>query len=81
MRDLGRDIALFCDEQARDTSFQRRQNNLAIQGPIKIASLPLKQYKPEDISLDVDDKTIIFHGQHRSEREDGFENNEFLKRS
>ena len=50
-----------------------------MQSPIKIASLPLKQYKPEDISLDVDGENIILNGQHRSEREDGFENNEFKK--
>ena len=41
------------------------------------ASLPLKQYKPEGISFDVDCENIILHGQHRSERENGFENNEF----
>ena len=52
---------------------------MAVQGPIKIASLPLKQYKPEDFSLGVDGESIILHGQHRSEREDGFENNEFKK--
>ena len=79
MHDLWRDIALASDEQARDTSFQHSQNKLAVQSPIKIASLPLKQYKPEDISLDVDGENIILHGQHRSEREDGFENNEFKK--
>ena len=43
------------------------------------ASLPLKQYKPEGISFDVDGENIILHGQHRSEREDGFENNEIKK--
>ena len=79
MHDLWRDIALSSDEQARNTSFQHGQNKLAVQSPIKIASLPLKQYKPEDISLDVDGENIILHGQHRSEREDGFENNEFKK--
>ena len=52
---------------------------MTVQGPIKIASLPLKKYKPEDISLDVDGENIILHGQHRSEGEDGFENNEFKK--
>ena len=77
--DLWREIALPCKEKAQDTSFQRRQNNLAVKGPIKIASLPLKQFKPEDISLDVDGENIILHGQHRSEGEDGFENNEFKK--
>ena len=79
MHDLWRDIALASDEQARDTSFQHIQNKLAVQSPIKIVSLPLKQYKREDISLDVDGENIILHGQHRSEREDGFENNEFKK--
>ena len=52
---------------------------MAVQAPIKIASLPLKQYKAEDISLDVDGENIILHGQRRSEGEDGFENNEFKK--
>ena len=79
MHDLWREIAFPYDEQARDTSFQRSQNKLAVQGPIKISILPLKQYKPEDISFDVDGENIILHGQHRSEREDGFENNEFKK--
>ena len=41
--------------------------------------MPLKQYKPEDILLDVDGENITLHGQHRSEREDGFEYNEFKK--
>ena len=31
------------------------------------------------MSFDVDDKNITLHGQHRSEGEDGFENNEFKK--
>ena len=52
---------------------------MAVHGPIKIASLPLKQYKPEDNSVDVDGEIIILQGQHRSEREDGFENIEFKK--
>ena len=79
MNDIWREIALPYDEQARDTSFQRSQNKSAVQSQIKIASLPLKQYKPEDISFDVDGENIILHGQHRSEGEDGFENNEFKK--
>ena len=49
----------YCNEQVRDTNFQCRQNNLAVQDPIKIASLPLKQYKQEDISLDVNGEIII----------------------
>ena len=79
MHDLWREIVLASDEQVRDTSFQHSQNKLVVQSPIKIVSLPLKQYKPEDISLDVDGENIILHGQHRSEREDGFENNKFKK--
>ena len=79
MNDIWREIALPYDEQARDTSFQRSQNKSAVQGPIKIASLPLKQYKAEDISLDVDGENIILHGQRRSEGEDAFENNVFKK--
>ena len=79
LNDIWREIALPYDEQARYTNFQRSQNKSAVQGQIKIASLPLKQYKPEDISFDVDGENIILHGQHRSEGEDGFENNEFKK--
>ena len=74
-----RERALPYDEQARYTNFQRSQNKSTVQGQIKIASLPLKQYKREDISFDVDGENIILHGQHRSEGEDGFENNEFKK--
>ena len=76
---MERERALPYDEQARYTNLQRSQNKSAVQGQIKIASLPLKQYKPEDISFDVDGENIILHGQHRSEGEDGFENNEFKK--
>jgi len=79
LHDLWREIALSCDEQTQDTHFQYSQSKSAVQSPIKIASLPLKQYKPEDISLDVDGENIILLGQHRSEGEDGFENNEFKK--
>ena len=39
----------------------------------------MNQYKPEEISLYVDDENITLHGQHRSEGEDGFENSEFMK--
>ena len=48
-------------------------------GAVIIASLPLNQYKPEEISLDVDDENITVHGQYRYEGEDGFENSEFKK--
>ena len=49
------------------------------QGRFKIATIPLNQYKLEDISLDVDPEKITLHGLHRSENENGFENSEFKK--
>jgi len=64
LRDLWRDIALSFEEHS---------------GLVTIASLPLNQYKPEEISLDVGGENITLHGQHRSEGEDGFENSEFKK--
>ena len=73
--DLWRDIALSFGDQGRDICCQQRKHS----GPVTIASLPLNQYKPEEISLDVDGENITLHGQHRSEGEDGFENSEFKK--
>ena len=49
------------------------------QGPTKIASVPLSHYKPEEISLEVDNEKVILHGLHQLEREDGFEKNEFKR--
>ena len=49
------------------------------QGRYKIATIPLNQYRPEEISLDVDPEKITLHGLHRSENENGFENSEFKK--
>ena len=60
MDDLWKELALPCNEHARDANFQCTQNNLAVQGPIKIASLPLKQYKPEDISFHVDGENDLY---------------------
>ena len=74
LQDLWRNTALFCEEQARQKKLMKTYS-----GPVIIAWLPLNQYKPEEISLDVDDENIILHGQHRSEGEDGFENSEFMK--
>ena len=75
LRDLWRDIALSFEEQGREVCCQQRKHS----GPVTIATLPLNQYKPEEISLDVDGENITLHGQHRSERQDGFENSEFKK--
>ena len=49
------------------------------QGPTKIASVPLSHYKPEEISLEVDNEKVILHGLHQFEREDGFEKSEFKR--
>ena len=73
LQDLWRNT-LFCEEQARQKKLMKTYS-----GPVIIAWLPLNQYKPEEISLDVDDENIILHGQHQSEEEDGFENSEFKK--
>ena len=48
-------------------------------GPIRIASLALHQYRPEEISVDVDSENITLHGQHRSEDETGYVHSEFKK--
>lgn len=45
----------------------------------KIASLPMSHYKPEEISLEVDNKKISLHGLHRFERENGFISSEFKR--
>ena len=41
--------------------------------------MPLSQYKPDEISVEVDSETVTLHGQHRLEREDGFEESEFKR--
>jgi len=74
--DLWREIAL-AGEQTGDTCCQRKDKSPL--DPIKIARVPLKQYKPEEISVDVDSENITLHGQHQSEDENGFENSEFKK--
>ena len=74
LQDLWRNTALFCEEQARQKKLMKTYS-----GPVIIAWLPLNQYKPEELSLCVEDEKIILHGQHRYEGEDGFENSEFVK--
>ncbi|XP_068731698.1 uncharacterized protein [Montipora capricornis] len=74
--DLWREIALAYEQEDRGSCCGQTQ---PAQGPIKIATVPLNQYKPEDISLDVDNEKITLHGQYRSEDENGFENSEFKK--
>ena len=59
-------------------SYEQKAGN-SRQGPTKIASVPLSHYKPEEISLEVDNEKVILHGLHQLEREDGFEKNEFKR--
>ena len=70
------DIALAFAQDNRPACCAREQS---ARGPFKIATFPLNHYKPEDISVDVDDEKITLHGQHRSEDENGFENSQFKK--
>ncbi|XP_067027929.1 uncharacterized protein [Acropora muricata] len=74
--DLWRDIALALAQDDRPAFWGRKQSS---QGRFKIATIPLNQYKAEEISLDVDPEKITLHGLHRSESENGFENSEFKK--
>ena len=67
--DLWKEIARPYEQEARNPC----------QGPTKIASVPLSHYKPEEISLEVDNEKVILHGVHQLEREDGFEKNEFKR--
>ena len=76
--DLWRDLALACEQEVGNTCLGQRKEN-SDQAPIKIASLPLGQYKRDDISVAIDNESITLNGQHRSEDENGFENREFKK--
>ena len=76
--DLWRELALAYEQETGDTCFEQIKDK-SPQGAIKIAFVPLNQYKPEEISVAVDSEKITLHGQHRSEDENGFENSEFEK--
>lgn len=62
--------ASFVSQQAMENSNQEK---------IKIASVSLSPYKPDEISLEVDNGKINLHGLHRYYREQGFRTSE-LKR-
>ena len=49
------------------------------EGTVKIASLPLRHYKPENIALEVDSDKVTLHGKQRIEREDDFNTWEFKR--
>ena len=67
--DLWKEIARSYEQEAGNSH----------QGPTKIASVPLSHYKPEEISLEVDNGKVTLHGMHQLEREDGFEKSEFKR--
>jgi len=68
-QDLWKEIARSYEQEARNSH----------EGPTKIASVPLSHYKPEEISLEVDNEKVILYGLHQFEREDGFEKSEFKR--
>ena len=57
----------------------QKSKEIAYQESVEIASVQLKHYKPEEISLEVDNKKVTLYGQHRLGKEDRFEKRE-LKR-
>jgi len=58
-------------QKTKETSYQESE---------KIASVLLRYYKPEEISLEVDKETVIVRGHHRlGKPEDGFEKRELKK--
>ena len=57
----------------------KKSKEISYQESVEIASVQLKHYKPEEISLEVDNEKVILHGQHRLGNEDRFEKRE-LKR-
>ncbi len=77
-RDLWREIAVAYEEDAGNYCCQQVKEK-SHQGEVKIASVPLSDYKPEEISVEVDNEKVTLHGQHRFEREDGFEKSEFKR--
>ena len=54
-------------------------HELSNKGTVKIASVLLRHFKPENIALEVDRDKVTLHGKHHSEREDGFNTCEFKR--
>ena len=88
--DLWREIASAYEQEVANPYCHKRQDKMANpychkrqqqshKGVVKIASVPLNQFKPEDITLKVDSDKLTLHGQHHSEREDGFDTSEFKR--
>lgn len=77
--DLWREIALAYEQEVGGNPCCVKRQEQFHNGAVKIASVLLNQFKPEDITLEVDSDKVSLHGQHRSEREDGFDTNEFKR--
>ena len=75
---LWREIASAYEQEVGNPYCRKRQQQ-SHKGAVKIASVPLNQYKPEEITIEVDSDKVTLQGQHRSEREDGFDTNEFKR--
>ena len=54
-------------------------HELSNKGTVKIASVLLRHFKPENIALEVDSDKVTLHGKHRLEKEDGFDASEFKR--
>ena len=76
--DLWREIASAYEQEVANPYCHKGQQQ-SHKGVVKIASVPLNQFKPEDITLKVDSDKVTLHGQHHSEREDGFDTSEFKR--
>ena len=72
--ELWKEMALACEQEVG--YWVQEQSN---KGTVKIASVLLRHFKPENIALEVDSDKVILHGKHRSEREDGFYKCEFKR--
>ena len=67
-------MALACEQEVG--YWVQEQSN---KGTVKIASVLLRHFKPENIALEVDSDKVILHGKHHSERKDGFNTSEFKR--
>ena len=66
------------EEEARNY-FGQQASERSHSGVVMIASVPLDQYRPEEISVQVDSENVTLHGHHRFEKEDGFEERQFKR--
>lgn len=76
--DQRKEISLRHEQTAASSVYLQTMEN-SNQEKTKIASVPMSHYKPEEISLEVDNEKISLHGLHRFERENGFISSEFQR--